>query len=64
MGRTDGGSLVYASSQVHHHGSVRLLVMVQGRALPGLVYTSFHRDSSGEHLPVQQDTTGVVQEID
>ena len=64
MGRTDGGSLVCASSQGHHHGFARLLVMAQGRALPVLEYTSFHRDSSGEHLPVQQDTTGVVQEID
>jgi hypothetical protein len=63
MGWTDEGTLVCASSEVHQHGSGRLLVMVQGR-LPGLAYTSSHHGSSGEHLPVQQDTTGVEQEID
>jgi hypothetical protein len=64
MGRMDEGSPVCASSEVHRHGFVRLLVMVQGRLLPGLAYTSFHRGNSGEHRLVQQDTTGVVEEID
>jgi hypothetical protein len=64
MGRMDEGSLVCASSEVHRHGFVLLLVMVQDRMLPVLAYTSFHRGSSGEHLLVHQDTTGVVGEID
>jgi hypothetical protein len=62
MGRTDEGYLVCASTEVHHHGSVHLLVMVQGPVV--LAYTFFHRGNSGEHLPVQQGTTGVEQEID
>jgi hypothetical protein len=62
MGRADEGCVVSVNSEVHHHGSERLLVMVQGPVL--LAYTSFHHDSSGEHLPVHQDTTGVEEEID
>ena len=38
--------------------------MVWGRVLSELVYTSFHRGSNGEHLPVQQDTIGVMEDID
>jgi hypothetical protein len=38
--------------------------MVWGWVLSELAYTSFHRGSNGEHLPVQRDTIGVVQEID
>ena len=64
MGWMDEGSLVCAISGVHHHGSVRLLVMVQGRVFPELEYTSFHHGSSGDHLLVQQDITGVLQDID
>lgn len=64
MERTDEAFLVCASSEVHHYGFVRLLVMVWGRVLPEPGYTSFHRGSNGEHLPVQQDTIGVVEDID
>jgi hypothetical protein len=63
MERADGAFLVCAASEVHHHGFVRLSVMVRG-LLPDLAYRSFHRSSNGEHLPVQQDTIGVVEGID
>jgi hypothetical protein len=65
MERTDEAFLVCATSEVHHHGFVRLLVMVVwGRVVSELAYTSFHRGSNGEHLPVLQDTIGVVEETD
>jgi len=64
MERADEAFLVCATSEVHHHGFVRLLVMVRGRVLSELAYTSFHRGSNGEHLPVQQDTIGVMVDID
>jgi hypothetical protein len=63
MERTDEAFVVCTTSEVHHHGFVRLLVMVWGR-LSELAYTSFHRGNNGDHLPVQQDTIGVVKEID
>jgi hypothetical protein len=63
MERMDEAFVACATSVVHHHGFVHLLVMVWGR-LSELAYTSFHRVSNGEHLPVQQDTIGVVEEID
>ena len=64
MERTDEAFLVCATSEVHRHGFIRLLVMVWGRVLPELAYTSFLRGNNGEHLPVQRDTIGVEGEID
>jgi len=64
MGRMGEACLVYVSLVVHHHGYERLSVRVQDRLLPGRVYNTFHRGSSGGHLLVQQDTIGVVEDID
>ncbi len=64
MARTDEAFLVCATSVVHRHGFVHLSVMVWGRVLPEVAYMSFRRGNNGEHLPVQLDTIGVVEEID
>lgn len=63
MGRMGEACLVYVSLAMRHHGYERLSVRAQDRLLPGRVYNTFHRGSSGGH-PVQQDTIGVVEEID
>lgn len=64
MERTDEAFLVRANLVVHHRGSARLLVKVQGQMLPGLVYTPFHHGSNGFRRRVQQDTIGVVEDTD